>query len=296
MVIKHIVISGGGCSGFSSYGALRFLSKENFWNLDDIETIYGCSIGAFIGVVVSLGYDWDWMDDYFEKRPWEKIINIGISEILDIYDKKGVLDINFVESSLEPLLTAKGISKDCTFEDFFKKTQKDIHMFTIDINQNSLSAIDLSYKTHPKLPIIKAVYMTMSFPFLLKPLCEDGHCYVDGGVIDNYPLQQCINFTKCDTNEILGIKNDWGNWLEKLKVTEQSSILDYCQVLMRKMHLQISTESKQLNIKHTVRCAGDSDIEFTDWISILTKEDMRSKLINNGSQQAKIFLDYINSE
>ena len=38
------------------------------------------------------------------------------------------------------------------------------------------------------------------------------------------------------------------------------------------MHVQISTDNKQLNIKHTVRCASDSDIEFTDWISILTKE------------------------
>ena len=62
------------------------------------------------------------------------------------------------------------------------------------------------------------------------------------------------------------------------------------------MHHQIATEHKQINIKHTVRCAGDSDIEFTDWVSILTKEHMRTKLINSGSQQAKIFLDFINSE
>ena len=89
-------------------------------------------------------------------------------------------------------------------------------------------------KTHPNLPLIKGVYMTMSFPFLLKPICEDGHCYVDGGIVDNYPLQHCIDYTGCETNEILGVKNDWGNWIEKLKVTDESSILDYFQILMRK--------------------------------------------------------------
>jgi NTE family protein len=296
MAIKHIVISGGGISGFSTYGALRFLSKQNFWKLDEIKTIYGCSIGAFIGVVISLGYDWDWLDDYFEKRPWEKIINIGINEILNLYEKKGVLDISFVEKALEPLLTAKGLTKDCTFEEFFAYTKIDIHMFTVDINLNELKTINLSYKTHPKLPIFKGVYMTMSFPFLLKPLCEDGHCYIDGGIIDNYPLQYCINDTECDTNEILGIINEWGNFMEKYKVTDKSSIIDYLRVLMRKMHLQIATENKQINIKHTVRCALDSDIAFTDWVSILTQENMRSKFINSGSQQAKIFFDYINSE
>ncbi len=296
MVIKHLVLSGGGVSGFSTYGALRFLAKENFWKLENIETIYGCSIGALIGVVISLGYEWDWIDDYFEKRPWEKTVNIGIHEIFDLFEKKGVLDIHFVESALEPLITAKGLSKECTFEEFFEKTKKDIHMLTVDLNEVVLNTIDLSYKTHPKLPLIKGVYMTMSFPFLLKPICEDGHCYVDGGIVDNYPLQHCIDFTGCETIEILGVKNDWGNWIEKLKVTDESSILDYFQILMRKMHHQIATEHKQINIKHTVRCAVDSDIEFTDWVSILTKEHMRTKLINSGSQQAKIFLDFINSE
>ena len=69
MTIKHIVISGGGPTGFITYGAVRYLSKEKFWDLKNIETIYGSSIGALMGVVFSLGYDWEWLDDYFIKRP-----------------------------------------------------------------------------------------------------------------------------------------------------------------------------------------------------------------------------------
>ena len=54
MPIKHIVISGGGPTGLLSYGAIRYLAKEHFWNLLDISSIYGCSIGAYIAIIISL--------------------------------------------------------------------------------------------------------------------------------------------------------------------------------------------------------------------------------------------------
>ena len=36
MVIKHIVINGGGPSGFISYGAARYLHDVEFWNIENI--------------------------------------------------------------------------------------------------------------------------------------------------------------------------------------------------------------------------------------------------------------------
>ena len=88
MTIKHIVISGGGPTGLLSYGAIRYLAKENFWKLADISSIYGCSIGAYIAIIISLGYEWEWLDDYFIKRPWEKLIAASTTRIIDIYEKK----------------------------------------------------------------------------------------------------------------------------------------------------------------------------------------------------------------
>ena len=46
MTIKHIVLAGGGPAGFVTYGALRELHINKFWNISDIKSIYGCSIGA----------------------------------------------------------------------------------------------------------------------------------------------------------------------------------------------------------------------------------------------------------
>ena len=43
MVIKHIVLSGGGGGGFAIYGALKYLSVQNFWHIDNIKSIYATS-------------------------------------------------------------------------------------------------------------------------------------------------------------------------------------------------------------------------------------------------------------
>ena len=102
--------------------------------------------------------------------------------------KKRSIRFKFVENALSPLITAKGLSKFCTFEELYNHTKIDIHLFTVDINSEDLKTINLSYKTHPKLQVFKAVYMSMSFPLCLS-LYEDEHCYLDGGIIDNYPLQ-----------------------------------------------------------------------------------------------------------
>ena len=70
MVIKHLVFSGGGPIVLISYGAAKQLNKKKFWEIENIETIYGTSVGAYMGTLISLGYEWDWIDDYFIKRPW----------------------------------------------------------------------------------------------------------------------------------------------------------------------------------------------------------------------------------
>ena len=55
MVIKHLVFSGGGPIGLISYGAAKQLNKKKFWEIENIETIYGTSVGAYMGTLISLG-------------------------------------------------------------------------------------------------------------------------------------------------------------------------------------------------------------------------------------------------
>ena len=288
MTIKHLVISGGGPTGFITYGALKQLHKKNKWNLKNIKSIYGCSVGAMIGVIISLGYDWSWLDDYFTKRPWHKLIDP--LSFIDIIQNRGILGISFFEKAVGPLLTAKDLTLKSTMKDLFKLTNIDTHIFTTNINPKIFEKVDISHTTHPDMPIVKAIAMSGSIPIVFQPLCEKKGCYIDGGILNNYPLQDCINQQKCNKNEILAFKNVWCRKLNK--VTSKTGIFDYILILLRRFQFALDSEDKQPTIQNTVRCLIEDINTFQDWYKPFMEEDLRNILIKKGVNQANLFLSY----
>lgn len=292
MVIKHIVISGGGPTGFITYGAAKHLAKEAFWKLDDIESIYGCSIGAYMGVILSLGYDWDWLDDYFIKRPWDKVIGITPISIFDSLITRGIIGEKFIKDSLEPLLTAKELSINITLKELYEFNGIDIHIYSTNINTENIEKVDISYKTHPDLSLIKSICMSTAFPVMFQPIIDDKNgCYIDGGILNIFPLNDCLKQKDCDENEILAFKNVWID--EETNVTNESTMMEYISIMLRKIQKYICTEDKQPIIKNTVRCLIKNLTNVKSWMNAMSTPEMRLQLIETGIQQAKIFIDYI---
>ena len=293
-IIKHLVISGGGPAGFLTYGALRYTAQQKVWNLNEIKSIYGCSVGAFFGVIISLGYDWEWLDDYFIKRPWEKLINISA---LTFFEKKGLLDEKFIEESISVLLSAKDLKVNITLKELYEHNKIEIHMYTTNINSSMIEKVDISYKTHPELSVIKALNMSMCYPFLFKPVCiNENECYIDGGLLNNYPLNDCIEQQKSEDNvnedikdEILAFKNIWvQDEKNQYIIKEESSVVDFLLVLMRKMHCSIDTERHQTEVKNTIKCYIEGLDGLPQWLEALSNEEMRKSLIEKGAEQAHL--------
>ncbi len=46
-----------------------------------------------------------------------------------------------------------------------------------------------SEQTNPKMPVVLAIRITMSFPLGFEPVMFEGELYMDGGVADNYPMR-----------------------------------------------------------------------------------------------------------
>ena len=134
MTIKHLVISGGGPSMIQSLAAIQQLEENGFVNMKNIETIYGTSAGALVGVLICLKYDWETINDYIIKRPWHDVFPIKVQNVLDAYTKKGIFDIKTVEKCFKPLLDAKDLSMDITLEEFYKYSNIELHFFSFEIN------------------------------------------------------------------------------------------------------------------------------------------------------------------
>ena len=110
-MFKHIIIEGGAYFGFYILGALYELKKTPL--IDNIETIYGVSVGSYIGLLLCLKMDWDDILDYFIHRPWNKTFSIVPNM------KNGFFDQSFFKISLENLLLSNDLSLEPTFLELY---------------------------------------------------------------------------------------------------------------------------------------------------------------------------------
>jgi predicted acylesterase/phospholipase RssA len=288
MTIKHLVFSGGGPVGLILYGAAKRLNNV-YWDIGNIESIYGTSIGAFLSVIISLDYPWDVTDDYFIKRPWKKILNIEPLTIFNAYNTKGIINESFICEAMLPLLEAKGLNKNTTFQELYDYNKIDIHMYSTNLNGDRMSSVDISHKTFPDLTIVKGLSMSTAYPFIFCPIIDNGNCYVDGGILNNFPLVECYNNNKCDESEILAF-NAWSqnkNLISNLDT--ESTLFDYFIILFKKIKREIETD--EMDIKNLVKCDVDNMRGFQPWIDAIESSESRENLINIGIEKANIYIE-----
>jgi len=284
MTIKHLVISGGGHVLFQTLGTIHHLFENNFIDITNIESIYGTSAGAFIGTLICMKFDLETIYDYLIKRPWQDLFKIKVEHILDSYKNKGIFDNKVIEKIFKPLFDAKDIPMNITLQDFYELSKIELHMYSFEINEYKIH--DISYLTHPTLSLITAIQMSCALPVLVKPVFIDDYCYMDGGVTCNYPLNMCITSGKVP-DEILGIKNDYGN--DKNKVFRDSNVIDYLFNFLSKVIFNLRTDHVQQTVKHEV-IINTQNISINLLHSVISNIETRKELFNNGVEACKQFL------
>jgi len=285
MTIKHIVISGGGPIMIEILSSIQELENKKYLNINEIESIYGTSAGAIIGLMISLKFDWETLNNYIIKRPWQEVFFIKIQNILDSYTKKGIFDIKTVEKCFKPLFDAKNIKIDINMEELYNLTKIELHMFSFEINNFKIE--DISYKTYPKLPVLTAIQMTCAIPVLLTPVFIENKCFMDGGIACNYPLNYCIESGKC-ISEILGFKNKYSENITTINT--ESSLLDYILNFLFKTIFNLNLNSLQPTIENELIIEA-SYLTIDTMRSALTNIDVRKNLFEKGKQSATNFLE-----
>jgi predicted acylesterase/phospholipase RssA len=290
MTIKHIVISGGGPTLIQSLAAIQRLESSGLLEMNNIKSIYGTSAGAIVGTLISLKYDWETINDYIIKRPWQDVFPIKVQNIFDAYTKRGIFDSKTVEKCFKPLFDAKDIPLDITLEAFYEYSNIDLHFFTFDINDYKIH--NVSHLTHPGLQLMVALQMTCALPILISPVCLDGGCYIDGGISCNYPLHYCIESGN-DPDEILGIKNNYSN--EKSSINADSTLLDFLLSFLYKAIFSVSTDKNQPEIKYELVCESKyMSLSFLK--DALSSVEVRKILFSEGTESAVSLLDRLSLE
>jgi predicted acylesterase/phospholipase RssA len=251
--------------------------------------MYATSAGSIILVIIALNFEWDIIDDYLIKRPWNTIYKMGVYSILDAFNKKGLFDIDVIKETFLPLFKAKDISIDMTMLEFYEFTKIELHIIITDMN--NFESIDISYKTHPDWKVIEAVYCSSAIPIFMSPYFKDSKMYYDGGILMNYPIDFCLENKERELEEIISIKM---NNIDNIDITEEDkTIFDYLLLLFLKILLKISKEKNCQKLKNEIRINSTS-ITFEKLYNCLYKMENRQTLIEDGIKNADAFLDMQN--
>jgi len=180
VLIKILVLSGGGMLGLSTIGSLKYLDELNL--LKNINEYYGCSIGAIISLMLCLNYTVSEIINFSINFDFSIIIE-NINNLIKNYtmgNSKKYIEI------IKSFMINKGYDSEITLEELFKITNKKINFVVFNIKTRKEELFN--YINNPNLKVWEATYMTCSLPCLFEPYLYNDNYYCDGGVVSNNPI------------------------------------------------------------------------------------------------------------
>jgi predicted acylesterase/phospholipase RssA len=195
-----LVISGGGIKGFSALGAITRLKELDI--IDEPDIYCGTSAGSAISLLLLIGYSPQDIYQILSELDMDTVVSSNISNILD--------DVHIGFNLCDPiiyiivyLIKKKGYHKKTTFDDLYIKTNKKKIIITgVCLNDTSLHYF--SHETTPNMQILQAIQISISIPIIFKPFEFENKIWVDGGVMNNYP----IDLFNDKINDVIGIYLD----------------------------------------------------------------------------------------
>lgn len=196
-----IVFSGGGVRGAAHIGVLRALEENNI----KLDAVAGTSAGSIVASLYAMGYTPEEMIKlfkYFSKNmlkatPGEVVSSIKNGSGLRL---EGALSSINVELAMNEAAKYKGINK-------LEEIKMPIAIPTVNIN-TSKKYVFTNYNQKEDyyikdIEIAKAVRASCTYPGVYAPFKYMNYRFVDGGVLDNIPVDEV---KKLGVDKILTVK------------------------------------------------------------------------------------------
>ena len=208
--ITTLLCAGGGVRCISFIGIFKKLEELLKKKIEipkiDIKKVAGVSAGSIFGLIYILGYTSREMEEEILHKKLDQLKDI---KFMNFINKYGLDSGNNIMLWIESLMVKKEFSGSITFEELFKKTNLDFQVYAANLNKYSF--IKFNYESTPKLKVLDAIRMSISIPFMFTinkfdvdkgEMCDKGDIIVDGGLVQNYP----INLFEDSLDTLLGFK------------------------------------------------------------------------------------------
>ena len=241
-----LVLSGGGAKGFAHIGVLKELEKTGL----QLDYIGGTSMGAIVASMYAAGYNATQIEELIKEADFASLIQDKIPRREKPYFEKNFLEKHAFTLPIKdwklslPLGLSKGQNAlNLLTEVFspvehisdFSKLPIPFYCVATDIEKGKEVVLE-------KGSIPLAIRASASFPTLLNPIDKDGKLLVDGGVVNNFPVDI---MKEKDVDIIIGV-NVEGELSKKEDLTSIKSVLE--QIINFQMYAKSTSQIEKVNV------------------------------------------------
>lgn len=272
-----LALSGGGMRGIAHAGVIKALEENNI----KIDVYAGTSSGSHVAFLSSIGYSSKEIYDLFNEYAFELVGNSLEPIILDsiLFNK----EINFEGfrsgKPIEDLYNKIALEKDITNINEIKVPLGIVATNISDEKETVFSSLEIENTANTEyitdVNIGKAIRASSSFSIVFDPCKIDKKIYIDGGVVNNIPV---------DVSKKLGADKVISVRFKSDKIKKKSNIVD---IGMKTLDMM----SNRISLKNII----ESDIALevdTDGTSLLSIENV-DYCFNSGYNTAMKYMDKI---
>lgn len=202
-----VVLSGGGAKGTAHIGALKVIEKAGI----PVDYVVGTSMGALVGALYSIGYTPEQLDSMVNAQNWKFLLsdNPNPKEVLlddRLKSEQYVLSVPFSLKSSN--VADAGIIKGRNLARLFSvltegyQDSVEFNMLPIPFACVSENLVDGSEIVFHRGILATAMRSSMSIPGVFAPIYSNGMVLVDGGMVNNYPVDVAL---KMGANLVIGV-------------------------------------------------------------------------------------------
>lgn len=276
-----LVLSGGGAKGFAHIGVLKVIEEAGI----KIDYIGGTSMGAIIGGLYAAGYNAHQLDSIFKKADYDAVMqDFTPRSSKNFYEKRSdeiyafTLPFNKFKIGI-PTALSKGLynynlfnrlTHDVRFVSDFKHLPIPFICIATDAETGDEVVLNNGY-------LAQALAASGAFPTLYSPVVIDGKYLIDGGVVNNYPIQE---IKKLGADIIIGVDVQ-----DELK--ERDELQDATRILVQISNIQM-IKKMELSKKLTDIYIKPDVTEYS-----VISFDQGEKIIKKGEEAAHKVIDQL---
>jgi NTE family protein len=268
-----LVLSGGGAKGFAHIGVLKVIEESGL----KIDYIGGTSMGAVIGGLYAASYSANEIDSIINSIDFKILLQDIVPRSQSLFFEKQYGEnhlITFPVNSKHKISLPKAIATGQSiynelnglFEHVNTVTEFDklpIPFFCITTDLESGKHVVLD-----KGNLAEAIRASASLPTLLEPVEMGGRSYIDGGVSNNFPVDE---MRKKGATMIIGV--DVQGKLEKKE--DINSVVDVLnQIVNFQMYAKDEERVKELDIHIQPNTQNFSVTSFDKTVEIITEGEI----------------------